>query len=267
MGEKEVIATQPAISEEQGQDPTQEALVGESEATEVQGIPKKFVGKSVSDVITAYSALESKLGQVASERAQEQKQREELEAKLRELENFQQPSSYAQSQYVTQPKPEPAVVDPFDQFDHKFEEDPKHAIKSLLQQQQEQIKREMQYSVLQQRASSAKDYYERQQKDNPDYVRRDKLMQQLAQRYAHILRPDMLNSIEAFQVLDLMSKGADLAHYEKKAAERIQKDGLSVRDEKKRAQTESSNSAGDERIDFKELSLDEMEKMLPYKED
>ena len=64
-----------------------------------------------------------------------------------------------------------------------------------------------------------------------------------------------------------MSRGADIDYYTKQAAERAQKDGLSVRSEKQRAQSESSTSQGDKQVSFTDLSLEDMRKALGRSDD
>ena len=82
-------------------------------------------------------------------------------------------------------------------------------------------------------------------------------MQQLAQQYSHIIKPEYLNSADAIKVLDLMSRGSDIDYYTKAAAADVQKHRASVVDEKRRAQSESSNSEGDAGVDLGKMSNEE----------
>jgi hypothetical protein len=87
-------------------------------------------------------------------------------------------------------------------------------------------------------------------------------MRQLAQKYVDLIHPDQINSPRFLELLDLASQGADRPYYEKAAIEKSRRDGLSTTQEKRQAYSESSNSEGDQRVKFTELSLDEMENML-----
>ena len=77
----------------------------------------------------------------------------------------------------------------------------------------------------------------------------------------------MINSAKALKLLDIASKGADVGYYEKQAIERSRKDGLSVKEEKHQAQSESASSEGEQSVDFNKLSLAEMEKLLGRSDD
>jgi len=115
--------------------------------------------------------------------------------------------------------------------------------------------------------SEAEGYYRKQKQENPDYARREPIMQQLAVEMQDIIRPEALTSVKALRALDLMSRGVDMDYYTKQAVERGQKDGLSVRSEKQRAQSESATSKTDSSVSFKNLSLDEMRKVLGRSDD
>ena len=65
----------------------------------------------------------------------------------------------------------------------------------------------------------------------------------------------------------MMSRGADVDYYSKQAVERVQKEGLSVRSEKQRAQSESAFSQGEKTVAFESLSLDEMRRALGRSDD
>ncbi len=92
-------------------------------------------------------------------------------------------------------------------------------------------------------------------------------MQNLVGEYADLIRPDMLNSVKALKLLDIASKGADVSYYEKRASERSKKDGLSARQEKRAAASESANSEGEQSVSFKDLTTAEMAKLLGRSDD
>lgn len=262
--EQEEISSQQEISED-GQDSAEEAQAEQSLEQDESGVPEKYLGKSTIDVIQMHRALESKLGQISSERAQAQKEREELQARLEQvLSNPPVPPTHVDQGNNPDPVEE---VDPFRSFDEKFEEDPKGAIQHLFQSSQQKAQAEREKLLRAQRAEAANNYYYKQQKENPDYVRREPSMRQLIQRYAHIIHPNYRQSAEALEILDLASKGADVGYYEKAVAERLQKEGLSVREEKRRAQSESSTTEGDRVKQAKDMTTEELEALLGFSDE
>lgn len=261
------ITAQPAASEE-GVESTQQTLPssdeGQSVSAEDLGIPKKFVGKSSTDIIQAYTALEKDRGRLASEVGSVRKEREELEAKYRELEK--QAMRYQPMPTQVPPQTQAAHVpqeqDPLSVFDSKFDEDPKAAIKEAMRHQYAALNRQTQEQSLQQRAYEAQEWYWKQKRENPDYARREQLMQQAVQQYSSIIRPEYLNSVQVLQALDMISRGMDIDYYRKNAAAEAAKNGSSIRQEKLRAQSESASSEGEQKMNFRDLSLKDMEKLL-----
>lgn len=115
--------------------------------------------------------------------------------------------------------------------------------------------------------SEATAYYQQQKQTNPDYARREPIMQQLALELKDLVKPEHLASVKVLQALDMMSRGFDIEHYSKQAVERSQKEGLSVKNEKRHAQSESASSQGDSSVKFSSLSLADMEKALGRSDD
>lgn len=236
---------------------------GQSDAVEEANvIPEKFVGKSPLEIIQAYRELEKDRGRLASELGSTRKERESLEEQYRSLER----ERIAQSQMPTQRPPKVVElqeeVDPLANFETLFDEDPKAAIKEALKGLNTSVSSKIKQQTLQQIQAEGSEYYWKQKKDNPDYSRREPLMQQLASELQDIVKPEYLNSAKVLQALDLMSRGYDLDYYVRQAAERVQKDSLSVRSEKQRAQSESAVSKGNKAVSFQDLSLDEMRRVL-----
>ena len=223
-------------------------------------IPEKFVGKSAYEISQAYRELEKERGRMANELGSARKEREEMENRFKSLEQ-------AVSRYNTMPTQTPPQVqqqeqDPLSAFDEVFDEDPKKAIKEALRLQHDQMRKQNQEQSYQQRAQEAQQYYWSQKKDNSDYARREPIMQQLVSEFQDVIRPEYLNSKKVLEALDLMSRGKDLDFYTKQAVASVQKNGSSVREEKRRAQSESSSSDGDQLKEFSKLSSKEMEKLL-----
>lgn len=242
---------------------------GQSEAVEdVNAIPEKFVGKSPMEIIQAYRSLEKERGRLASELGSTRKERESLEEQYRKLER----ERMAEMQMPTQRPPkvvqlQEEEVDPVSVFESKFEEDPKEAIKQALRGLNQSVSSKLQKQTMQQIQADGADYYWKQKKENPDYSRREPLMQQLASELQDVIKPEYLNSVKVLKALDMMSRGADVDYYAKQAVERVQKEGLSVRSEKQRAQSESAFSQGEKVVAFEKLSLDEMRRALGRSDD
>lgn len=268
----EKIAQPQATSQESQADlqpQSQEiSTLGQTEAVEeANSIPQKFVGKSPMEIIQAYRELEKERGRLASELGSTRKERESLEEQYKSLER----ERIAQMQMPTQRPPRVVQmeeeVDPISVFESKFEEDPKEAIKQALKNLNQSVSSKMKQQSLQQIQAEGADYYWKQKKENPDYARREPLMQQLASELQDVVKPEYLNSVKVLRALDLMSRGADVDYYAKQAVERGQKEGLSVRSEKQRAQSESAVSQGDTSVPFDKLSLDEMRRALGRSDD
>lgn len=270
----EIIADQQATSQESNAQAVTEqqtpelSTQGQSEAVEdVNLIPQKFVGKSPMEIIQAYKELEKERGRLASELGSTRKDKEELETRYKQVE-----SAYTTHQNQVQAPRQVQIqaeeeVDPVSVFEAKFEEDPRNAIKDALKQINSSVSNKLKKQTLVQAQAEASAYYNSQKQTNPDYARREPIMQQLALEMQDIIRPEALTSVKALKALDLMSRGVDIDYYTKQAAERAQKDGLSVRSEKQRAQSESASSQGDKQVSFAELTLDDMRKALGRSDD
>lgn len=254
-----------AVEQPQSQETS---TLGQTAAVEeANAIPQKFVGKSPMEIIQAYRELERERGRLASELGSARKERESLEDQYKTLER----ERIVQMQMPTQRPPKVVQmeeeVDPVSVFESKFEEDPKEAIKLALKGLNQSVSSKLKQQSIQQIQAEGTDYYWKQKKENPDYSRREPLMQQLASELQDVVKPEYLNSVKMLRALDLMSRGMDVDYYAKQAVERVQKDGLSVRSEKQRAQSESAVSNGDTSVPFDKLSLDEMRRALGRSDD
>jgi len=230
-------------------------------------VPEKFVGKSAYEIAEAYKDVEKDRGRLASELGTLRKEREELEEKYRQVER----QSMQYQQMPTQNPPQQVQseqdMDPLNVFESRFDEDPKAAIAEAFKAQREFVSRQTQEQSIQQRAAQAQDFYFTQKRDNSDYARREAAMKELVSEYQDIIRPEYLNSVKTLKALDLMSKGRDLSYYEKQAISRAQEDGLSKLEEKRRAQSISTNSDGDGQIRAEDLTLEEMEKLYGFSDE
>jgi hypothetical protein len=261
------------IEEDLGTD--QETLESSSqeqslETDEQYQIPEKFVGKSPFEIAQAYREAEKDRGRLANELGSARKEREELENRLKELERESARYAPMPTQVAPPTQPTPQVeADPLSVIDTQWDEDPKQAFKNAIRLQQEMLTKQNQQQSVQQRQTDANQWYYSQKKENPDYARREQLMQQASHRFNSIIKPEYANSVEVLQALDLISRGMDIDYYSKQAVDKARQDGLSVREEKRRAQSESSYSEGESSasVDVRKMPLDDLEKLLGESDD
>ncbi len=247
-------STSTEVEKELEQTPEQSSQ-GESD------IPQKFVGKSAVDVIQAYKELEKDRGRLAQQLGDSRKDKEGLEARYRQSE------SERMAAYNEVKAPKQVTLqddeDPISAFDSKFETDPKEAIRDAIKS----VSKSFKDQDFKKSMSEATAYYQQQKQNNPDYARREPIMQQLALELKDLVKPEHLASVKVLQALDMMSRGFDIEHYSKQAVERSQKEGLSVKNEKRHAQSESASSQGDSSVKFSALSLADMAKALGRSDD
>jgi hypothetical protein len=242
---------------DKGQGPEADLSSGEPKK---QAIPEKFKGKSLEEVLEAYTNLESHAGKLASEKDHATKEKDEWATRYSRLEADRYTHASQQPQA-------PAELDPISYLEEHFEEDPKKAIREALRRQRDESQRQTNAMLMQTQAQQASDFYYSQKKENPDFTRREPLMQQLVREYGDIIRPEMLNSPKVLKALDIMSRGSDVGYYEQEAVKRAQKNSSSMQEEKRRSQTESSNTAGEQTKEFSSLSLAEQKKLLGVADD
>jgi hypothetical protein len=262
----EQIVNQHTTSNEEILEQTPESSTqGQSEQSD-ENLPDKFAGKSAAEIAQAYKELERDRGRLASELGSTRKEREEMESRFRMLE--QSVARYnAMPTQVPPPAQTVAEPDPFETFDQVFDEDPKRALKEALKAQTQLLNKRTEQQSMQQRAQEAQDFYWRAKKENPDYARREPIMQQLANEFQDVIRPEFLNSKRVLEALDLMSRGRDVDHYVKQAVATSSKNSSSVRQEKLKSQSESGSSDGNQTVDFTKMSSADMAKFLKRSED
>lgn len=237
----------------------QEDLDASAAEAQLDVIPEKFVGKSPLDIIKAYNNAERQLSKVSSERSEERKKREELERRVSESESRLQALSQQPAQRQLEASPE---VDPFAEYEKKFDEDPKGAIRSLVSTSREQIRRERELGAMQQEAAHASEYYQTQKRDNPEYAKLEPTMQALAREYGDLVDPRKVNSVKALKLLHLAAQGLSREAYASEIASKAKKETTALKQEKRSAFSESSSSKGNSGKAFEDLSIEEMEKLL-----
>ena len=96
-------------------------------------------------------------------------------------------------------------------------------------------------------------------------MQREKDMQLLAQKYGGYLRPEVANSKETIALLYDLARARNMPRYIKEAEDKAKKASETVREEKRKAFSESSGSSSAEggSPKFEDLSLEEMRRRLP----
>lgn len=253
---------EPTSNEErqEGVPAEQTAQAPSEEQPEQHLIPEQYVGKSPAELIQIIREKDKYAGRLANDLGSTRKEREELEQKWQEAQRYQSAPEapvYQQQVAPTAPTPE---QDPLSVFEETFDEDPKLAIKKALAGLAHKQEATLTQAQIQQRQDAANKYYWEQKQNNPDFARREPLMQQALGRVSHLVKPEFVNSAEMMQLLDLVSKGMDLGYYEKQAAAAAQRNGSAVVDEKRRAQSESgAPSTGSGMVSIDDMSTDELE--------
>lgn len=233
----------------------EEALKAESKMEE--DVPEKFRGKSVQEIIKSYQGLEGKLGQLGSEKSHKEREAEELRMRLHLME-----------QHMLSLTPQRQVVredsDPLAGFEKQMEENPQDAMKRLADNQR-RLSSNLDVKVEQRiRERDAVNFYERQKQENPDFAVLEPDMVRLSQQYAHIVRPEYLNSPETIQILHGLAKAKNMQRYVSEAVEKASKSQSAIKEEKRKAFSESAFSQGSQETSrpFSDLSLEEMRKEL-----
>lgn len=263
LQEARQAASEPEASSEQTEQPTPEAQPAEgqveqqvesSEPVVVEDeLPEKFRGKSAAEIAKSAQEAERRMHEIASERAFERKRAEEYEARLREMQ-----SQYQQSQ--SQP-------DPVEEIEKLWEADPKEAVKKVYQKLQEKQDLTVRQLEQQRRAQDAAEYYSKSRTENPDFAEREIDMQEQAKRFGHLLRGELATSKETIELLYLAARGARVDDYSKAAIEKATKKQTLIKEEKRKAASETAVSKGDvisfsEPEDFSSMSRKQQQEEL-----
>ena len=219
-------------------------------------IPEKFRGKSAIDVIKSYNEVERNFHKISAERADERRQKEALESRIKDLE------IRASQQQNSAPQRQEEQVDPLKLYEEEFEVDPRSAVKNLAKRQMEREENARRKLAVDADARSAAEFYHQQKKDNQDFAKLEPKMQAIAQEYADLVNPDKINSVKALKLLHLAARGASVEDYVAEASSRAKKEGATIRQEKQQAFSEGTRSEGQKTVKFEDLSLNEMEKAL-----
>lgn len=260
MSENRITDSQQESAQDTNQETTNQESAEVTDPAELSAIPEKFVGKSPFEIIQAYNNLEKHSSKVSSERSEERKKREDLESKYKDLEAR---LSTFQSQPAPQAESSKAEEDPFAEYEEQFDANPKEAIKGIVKKVRQEVLSDSERRQMYEEQVRASEFHRSQKSANPEYAKLEPTMRELANEFGDLVSPTKASSVKALKLLHLAAKGARMEDYVSEAASKAKKESQSVRDEKRSAFSESSNSGkADNTKQFADLSLDEMEKLL-----
>lgn len=230
----EITKDQPISESEASQEEPAESpasLSPEQEESQLDVVPEKFLGKGAPEIIKSYTSLESQFSKVSSEKAAAEKRQAELEARIAELESAPK----------AEQAPEEQELNPLETYDEDFEEDPKEAIRKVLEHSEKSRRQEQQRLQEQQ----ANEYWQQQAQSDEEFNELQSEMDKVAKEFGDLLNP---NSIYDKRVIDLTYLVAQARTREKFAqayAEKLKEDKSALEQEKRSASAvESSSESG-----------------------
>lgn len=224
-------------------------------------LPEKFRGKSAYDIYESYKQVEKDKGRIASELGQSRKAAEDAAARASLLERQLQEATQARNTTPANPEPQPEA-DPLADFDARFAKDPKEAVKYAAQASFNEARRAQANADIRMQQQLATNRYEQLKKDKSDFGELEPEMHNLAKQYGAYLRPEVANRPEVVDLMYDLARGRNAEKLISKAIENSKKSGDLVREEKRSAFSESSNSNGVSERPFEDLTIEEMEKRL-----
>lgn len=226
-------------------------------------IPEKFVGKSPLEIIRSYQNAEKTIGRLGSEKAQRERELEEERQKRLALEAqfAQQQQAAAQAQYNP---PAQQEQDPVQVLESTWHESPLEAVKRALQtkDQRDAFQRRQEHQQRMAAATAAR--WEELKRTNPEATELEPVMSQLAQQYRHLVAPEKLNSPEFVDLLYTQAKARNADKYiAAEVDKRLQKNNA-IKQEKRSAFSESSNSQGASTRNVNDMSREELKALIGY---
>lgn len=228
--------------------PTDEASENSGvEASQSEELPEKFKGKSAAEIARAALEAERAMHERAGEAASIRRQMQETQQQIAELQARYKPTQ---------------EVDPIEELEKAWDEDPKQATISTIRRMQETAAEKERRVALEARQREGLDFYHKQKSTNPDFAEREADMVELSRKFSHIIRPEFANSKDVMEALHLLARGAKLDVYEQRAAEKAKKQQEIIKDEKRKATSEragASSSSSDNGL----ADIDAFARMTP----
>jgi hypothetical protein len=209
-------------------------------------LPEKFKGKSVYDVAESYSSLESEFSRTKA-------QVKELEEKARKAEMYEQ--MLAQQQVQTQQPIQTQQIDPNQEFNQLWEQDPALAVKSGMGRLEQKLQYAMQDLEL-------KSNYERAKSSYSDFNELEPVMKQIATELLPLVKADQVSNPVTLDVLYALARAKTEDARVRRAQESGMQQAAQARREKSAAYMEGSSPVGQATKSFEDMTLEEMAREL-----
>jgi hypothetical protein len=264
----EAAEEQLTVTPEQGQVTQEPDTATQTEADSSQQsfsedqIPEKYVGKTPLEIMEMHRNAERALGRLGSEKAQKEREAEELRQRYAALE-AQYAQQQSQRQYTPPTQQQEQESDPIQVLEQTWHESPLEAVKSALRtkEQRDAYQRAVEQDQRNRAATAAR--WEELKRTNPDAVELEPTMVALSQQYAPFIAPEKRNSPEMLDLLYSQAKARHMDKYVQAEVEKRLQKSSAIKQEKRAAFSESSNTQGEATRDFSSLTLEEMRKVLP----
>jgi hypothetical protein len=258
--EKEVVTPEQGQVTQEPDTATPETTDASQESFSEDRIPEKYVGKTPLEIMEMHRNAERALGRLGSEKAQKEREAEELRQRYAALEAQYAQQQQSQRQYT--PPTQQQESDPIQVLEQTWHESPLEAVKRALSTKEQRDSYQRLVEQQQRNAQATAARWEELKRTNPDAGELEPVMVQLSKQYAAFIAPDKVNSPETLDLLFSLAKAKNQDKYVQAEVEKRLQKSSAIKQEKRAAFSESSNSQGEATRDFASLSLEEMRKVL-----
>jgi hypothetical protein len=262
--EKEVVTPEQGQVTQEPDTATPETTDASQESFSEDRIPEKYVGKTPLEIMEMHRNAERALGRLGSEKAQKEREAEELRQRYAALEAQYAQQQQSQRQYTPPTQQQEQESDPIQVLEQTWHESPLEAVKRALhtKEQRDAYQRAIEQDQRNRAATAAR--WEELKRTNPDAAELEPTMVALSQQYAPFIAPEKRNSPEMLDLLYAQAKARNMDKYVQAEVEKRLQKSSAIKQEKRAAFSESSNTQGEATRDFSSLSLSEMEKVLGF---
>ncbi len=241
-------------AEEVQEAPAPEKEQQEASASENNDLPEKFKGKSAAEIYQSYAELEKQLGKISSQRSHAEQEAESVKQRLAEIEaRLQAPAQQAQA------------TDPLESLDEELAIEPAKALRRVVDTVDQKVSSAIGRISAESQARETAAYVQRRAQENPDFAELLPEMQSIAKELIPKMGDRFTNTPETVDYLYTLARGKNVDRYVKAATEKAMKSGEGIKEEKRRAFSESGSTGAsqDGNVSFEDLSLDQMAAKLP----
>lgn len=244
----------PNASLDQTSDPkgkSEPSVSGES-GGDAFAMPDKFRGKSAEDIARAYVELEKHNGRVSSERMHTEREAAATRDRLIALER----------EFASRVPP-PKEKDPLEGIEDELMLEPAKALRKVVDLVRSESRKSAEQMEYESNARATQSHYHKLKAENPDFAELEPEMVSLTATFGKFVDPRFLNTPEFIDRVYEIARGRNVSKYVKQAEDRLKSSRDLVKQEKRNAFSESSQSQGSPaEKPFEELSIDEMRKRL-----